>query len=84
MRRLRRTVLAAALALAACGESSEVTPGTPDAGTPANGIQLVDWVTSMTDRTTDEAEPDTVDDKPAIVIDTDDPGAFDGFVMEPQ
>jgi hypothetical protein len=71
--------------LAACGGGDEapVTPGTPDAGGPTtNMIPLTEWVTSMTDTTNEEALPDSVDDKVGVVTDTDDPAAFDAFLVE--
>jgi hypothetical protein len=93
---MRRTILAAALALAgACGDSSG-GPGAPDAGpnpTPdamvpspdaaPQGIMLQTWVEQLvTERTSDTAEPDTVEDK--VIIDTEDPNAFDRWIFPTQ
>lgn len=88
---MRRLLLAAALALAACSSDGQdpAQNGTPDAGmtggadaAPTGTIALTSWVDQMTSMEGDEAIPDTVDDKIGIVIDTDDPAAFDSFFAE--
>ena len=87
MRGLRRFVLGISLAVAACGDDGGgVTPqpdamaGAPDAG--PSGIPLVIWVDDLVEhRTTDEAEPDTVDDK--MVIDNEDPDLFNHWLEQP-
>jgi hypothetical protein len=62
-----------------------VTPGpdggttTTEGGTPV--ITMVGWVTDLVDQTANPAAaPDTVDDKEGKVMDTSDPGAFDGLL----
>lgn len=84
-----RNLLSAALlvsCLAGCGgDEAPVTPGgTPDAGGPTTSmIPLTEWVTSMTSTTDDEtALPDDVEGKVGVVIDTEDPAAFDSFLVE--
>lgn len=74
-----------ALVLAgACGDDGggAITPTPMPDAAPAP-IQLTEWVTSMTDVTRDDALPDSVDDKVGVVVDTDDPAAFDSFLVEP-
>lgn len=73
-------VLAVALFLAT---SCAVDDGEPDdepvtepEPPPEEGILLTDWVEAMI---ADESAPDTVNDKPAIVINVEDPDAFDGY-----
>jgi hypothetical protein len=80
MRRLLRTALAATMLLhAACSDDSPATPGgTPDAN-PGGSIALIDWVGSMTADSSDDAVPDTVEDKLGILIDSDDPEAFNAM-----
>jgi hypothetical protein len=67
-------MLLAAFALAtACG-------GQSDEPTPPTGIPLGTWVHALvTERNSDEAEPDTVEDK--TIIDTEDPAAFDAYLI---
>jgi len=72
--RLLRTCALTAL-LGACGTSEPQT--TP----PPAAIPLVAWVTELAARTTDDATPDTVEDK--NIEDTDDGAAFDGFLQSP-
>ena len=68
MKITRMIALAAAALLGACGSGGEPEP-TPE---PAQMIHLEDWVASMIAT----GEIDTVEDKVAILIDTDDPNAF--------
>ena len=82
MKTLLSVSLLASLLLGACGDSQPQT-SEPDAGPVGGTIALVDWVTSMTDQTGDEAAPDTVDDKVGILILTEDPAAFDSYLVEP-
>jgi hypothetical protein len=50
----------------------------PDGGGAVAKVRLIDWVDDLvTNYTTGERPPDTVDDKVDIIIDTEDPGAFD-------
>ena len=90
---MRRLLLlgCAALFAAACRSEMQdpVQGGTPDAGmvgdpdaAPTGSIALGSWVEAMTATEGDDAIPDTVDDKVGIVIDTDDPAAFDSFFQE--
>jgi hypothetical protein len=72
MRALHAFILSALLA-AACGKSEPETVTTPP---PA--IPLVAWVTHLVNQTSDDAVPDTVEDK--NIEDTDDSGAFDAFL----
>ena len=64
-----------------------VPPGStaPDGGAGDTGpsIPLSDWVHAMVTEGQDDGNgpADTVDDKIGIVKDTDDPAAFDEFVM---
>jgi hypothetical protein len=95
MRGLRRLALGVLLAACACGDDGggltpqpdAMTGGSPDAMTGgadagANGIPLVVWVDDLVEhRTTDEAEPDTVDDK--VVIDSEDPDLFNHWLEQP-
>jgi hypothetical protein len=48
----------------------------PDPAPQTEGVLLTDWVDAMV---ANDAEPDTVNDKPAIVINVDDPAAFDKY-----
>jgi hypothetical protein len=55
--------------------------GAGDAGVDGGetAFLLTDWVHALVEeRSSDEAEPDTVDDK--RIIDTDDPSAFDTYL----
>ena len=89
MRGVKRWALALMLAVAACGgdEGGGVTPqpdantgGTTDAGTA--GIPLALWVDDLLEhRTTDDALPDTTDDK--VVIDNEDPELFNHWLVQP-
>jgi len=47
---------------------------------PSAAIPLLQWVTDLAAQTTDLAAPDTVEDK--RIEDTDDPAAFDRFLVE--
>jgi hypothetical protein len=50
-----------------------------DGGSGETAFLLTDWVHALVEeRSSDEAEPDTVDDK--RIIDTDDPSAFDTYL----
>jgi len=71
-----RALLSCAI-LVAVGCSGEPATTTP-APTP---IALVAWVTDLSMQTTDEATPDTVEDK--VIADTDDAAAFDSFLVTP-
>ena len=52
--------------------------GQPADGGSDAGFTLVNWVNDLTQNHNNETDmPDTVDDKVGIVIDTDDPAAFD-------
>jgi hypothetical protein len=82
MKAMRTLALGALLALGACssdGAPAQPSP-TPDAGPVATGVPLLEWVTEMTSQTADDAIPDTVEDK--VVVDTDDPAAFDSFLPQ--
>lgn len=46
------------------------------AGTDSGKIAVADWATEMAQAD----EPDTIQDKFEIVVDTDDPAAFDGVI----
>ncbi len=75
LKKLKILGLALVLAAACATEGEpddEPTPGpqTPPAG---EGILLTDWVDSMVANT---AEPDSVNDKPAIVINVEDQAPF--------
>jgi hypothetical protein len=72
----RLLALAAALFIAAC--AGEDPPELSMAEADPTPIDLRDWVESMVS-SGEGANPDTVNDKPGIVIDTDDPTAFDEF-----
>jgi len=63
----RILMLAGALALGACTHDVKVDDGK---------LSVVDWATEMARAT----EPDTIQDKFDIVIDTDDPNAFGGVI----
>jgi hypothetical protein len=73
---MRRMILLAVFAFAgACGDDK--ADDTPPVQT---GIPLGTWVHALvTERTSDEAEPDTVEDK--TIVDVDDPAAFDAYLM---
>lgn len=74
-------LLVVALLLTACtGEDSPDEPE-PGDGDGTTSVQLRDWVEAMISAG-DDAEPDTVEDKLAIVEDTDDPAAFDHLLEE--
>jgi len=67
-------MLASAFAVAACthdGKDSEPEPE-PD----PDALSVVDWANEMAVAT----EPDTIQDKFAIVVDTEDLHAFDGVI----
>jgi hypothetical protein len=70
-----------AVVLAACGDEETEAPvaAPPDTGAVAPGptVPLSAWVDKMV---ADEEQPDTVDDKIGVVIDTDDQTAFDKFL----
>jgi hypothetical protein len=74
---IRLTLLALALPLAAScaadGEPMDDDPTVPDPEPPSDGVLLTDWVDAMV---ANEEEPDTVNDKPSIVIDVEDREAF--------
>jgi hypothetical protein len=72
MRALRAFILSALFA--ACGK---IAPE-PETTTPPPAIPLVAWVTDLANQTTDDAIPDTVEDK--NIADTDDTAAFDAFL----
>ena len=68
------------------GDAAGPVAPKPDGGAPASDgggggvakVRLIDWVDDLvTNYTTGERPPDTVDDKVDIIIDTEDPGAFD-------
>lgn len=80
--------------LAACENNHPgpgAQPGTGGAGAGSSGsggaggdgrIPLVDWVDDLAENHNgDTDQPDTVEDKLAIVIDTDDPAAFDPLLQ---
>jgi len=71
-----RRILLAALVVAGAACSSDGAP-TPTGPTP---VPILSWVTEMVDQTADDAMPDTVEDK--VIADTDDPAAFDSFLVE--
>lgn len=86
--RARWWIAVALVVAGACGDSGSALT-TPDGGStptpdaPPSSIALKDWVTSMTDTTSDQALPDDVDSKIGVVVDTDDPAAFDSFLTQP-
>ena len=63
----RMLMIAGALALAACTHDVKVDDGK---------LSVVDWATEMARA----SEPDTIQDKFDIVVDTDDPDAFAGVI----
>ncbi len=73
---MRRLLLLVAGAMVAAACSSDAGPTEPE----PMSIPLVTWVSELADMTTDDSEPDTVDDKVGVVTDTDDPAAFDNFL----
>ena len=88
MRGLRQWALAVALTLGGCGDDGGSNTPTPDAGPSGGadaataGIPLLVWVDDLVEhRTSDEAEPDTVDDK--VVIDNEDPELFNHWLVQP-
>lgn len=70
----RLLALATALFLSAC--IGEEPPELDEEEAATTAIELRDWVDSMVS-SGESAEPDTVEDKLGIVIDTNDPTAFD-------
>lgn len=72
----------AALLAAACaadGESpDEMTPDEPEPP-PSEGVLLTDWVDSMVEN---PEVTDSVNDKPAFVINVEDPHAFDKYFAQ--
>ncbi len=87
MRRLKQglsrgvLVLGAAVALAGCNGGGGGGMTGPGGG--AMKVPLVDWVSDLAvNYAPDTHPPDTVDDKVDIVIDTDDPAAFDGLLAQ--
>jgi hypothetical protein len=73
---IKLKVLGMALVLAAaCAADGEpVEEPTPEPDPPAGeGVLLTDWVDAMVENA---AEPDTVNDKPAIVINVEDTAPF--------
>lgn len=69
------------------GGSAAGAQGTAGAGGQAGGgtggVTLVGWVDDLVEnQTTATSAPDTVDDKVGIIIDTDDPGAFDPLLSK--
>jgi hypothetical protein len=78
---IRYVALAAALLMAACvGGGGDGTDG-PDPEPNPDGIPLEEWVDAMV-TAGENSLPDTVEDKLGIVIDTDDPHAFDFLLTE--
>jgi hypothetical protein len=67
-------MLAGALAVAACTHDGK-DPATDPEPNP-DALSVVDWANEMAIAT----EPDTIQDKFAIVVDTDDLHAFDGVI----
>jgi hypothetical protein len=79
------------------GREDEPAPMLPDSGAPTMppgsmpdgggdagpSIPLSTWLRAMVDEGGDDGNgmPDTVEDKIGVVKDTDDPSAFDEFVM---
>jgi hypothetical protein len=75
MKAMKPLALAAALFISACiGEDG--APELSEEEAAPTAIELRDWVDSMVG-SGESAEPDTVEDKLGIVIDTNDPTAFD-------
>jgi hypothetical protein len=74
MKTLYLFMFASALAMAACTHDGN-EPGT-DPGPGPGTLSVIEWANDMAVAT----EPDTVKDKLAIVVDTDDPRAFDGVI----
>jgi hypothetical protein len=77
----------AVLAGGGCGSSDQpagAATATPDGGASSDGAALVPLVVWVDDLMTWEATraPDTVEDK--HVMDTEDPGAFDMLLAQPQ
>ena len=56
------------------------TPDNPQSAGEAKPIPLATWVEHLVQDYGDTAEPDTVADK--VIEDTDDPGAFDAYLIE--
>jgi hypothetical protein len=88
MRAPRGFALLFAVFIAACGDDPAPIEPTPDANVttpdaPPTAVQLRDWVGTMTSSSADDAVADTVEDKVGIVVDTDDPAAFDDLLVEP-
>jgi hypothetical protein len=67
MKTTRLFMLASALALSACTDDSNGNGGK---------VSVVDWATEMARAD----HPDTIQDKFDIVIDTDEPAAFNGVI----
>lgn len=67
MKITRLFMLGGALLLAACTDDGERDDGK---------ISVVDWATEMARA----AQPDTIQDKFEIVVDTEDPTAFNGVI----
>ena len=77
MNRIKFFVLgAAATALLGCSSASGQSGGTA-------GITLVGWVDDLAEQHTNAVDPpDTVEDKVGVIIDTDDPAAFDPLLSK--
>ncbi len=76
LKKLKILGMALVLAAACATEGEPDDEPTPEPQTPppaGEGILLTDWVNSMVENT---AEPDSVNDKPAIVINVEDQAPF--------
>jgi hypothetical protein len=69
-------MIASALVIAACTDHAKGDGGGSGGGSGDGTLSVIDWANDMATR----AEPDTIQDKFAIVIDTDDPAAFDDVI----
>jgi hypothetical protein len=57
--------------------------GTGGAGGQDGGVTLVGWVDDLAEQHTNATDPpDTVEDKVGVIIDTDDPAAFDPLLQK--